>query len=79
MTTDTSYPPSAVIRRRFIPCWRGGPFCLRLSLLARYPPDTWGMYLDVDSCAYAEPLETFLDRALVICPQLLLHAIRSMS
>jgi len=37
------------------------------------------MYLDVDSCAYAEPLETFLDRALVICPQLLLHAIRSMS
>jgi hypothetical protein len=42
-----------------------------LSLLARYQPDTWTRYLDVDSSAYAEPLETLLDRALVVCPQLL--------
>ena len=50
-----------------------------LSLLARYQPDTWTRYLDVDSSAYAEPLETLLDRALIVCPQLLLHAIRSVS
>ena len=50
-----------------------------LSLLARYQPDTWTRYLDVDSSAYAERLETLLDRALVVCPQLLLHAIRSVS
>ena len=31
-----------------------------LSLLARYQPDTWTRYLDVDSSAYAEPLEMLL-------------------
>ena len=39
-----------------------------LSLLARYQPDTWTRYLDVDSSAYAEPLETLLDRALHCLP-----------
>jgi hypothetical protein len=50
-----------------------------LSMLARYQPETWTAYLDVDKCAYAVPLETLLDRALVTCPELLLHAIRSVS
>ena len=50
-----------------------------LSLLPRYQPDTWTRYLDVDSSAHAEPLETLLDQALVVCPQLLLHAIGSVS
>jgi hypothetical protein len=50
-----------------------------LSMLARYQPNTWTEYLDVDSCAYAVPLETLLDRALVTCPELLLHAIRSVT
>jgi len=47
-----------------------------LSMLARYQPDTWTYYLDVDKCAYAVPLEALLDRALATCPELLLHAIR---
>jgi hypothetical protein len=50
-----------------------------LSMLARYQPDTWTYYLDVDKCAYAVPLEALLDRALATCPELLLHAIRSVS
>jgi hypothetical protein len=50
-----------------------------LSMLARYQPDTWTAYLDVDKCSYAVPLEALLDRALLTCPQLLLHAIRSVS
>jgi hypothetical protein len=50
-----------------------------LSMLARYQPETWTDYLDVDNSAYAVPLETLLDRALLTCPELLLHAIRSVS
>jgi hypothetical protein len=50
-----------------------------LSMLARHQPDTWTDYLNVDGCAYAVPPETLLDRALVTCPELLLHAIRSVT
>jgi hypothetical protein len=50
-----------------------------LSMLARYQPDTWTVYLDIDTSRYAEPLETLLDRALLTCPELLHHAIRSVS
>ena len=50
-----------------------------LSMLARYQPDTWTYYLDVDKSAYAVPLEALLDRALPTCPELVLHAIRSVS
>jgi hypothetical protein len=50
-----------------------------LSMLARYQPDTWTYYLDVDKGAYAVPLEALLDRALAACPELVLHAIRSVS
>jgi hypothetical protein len=50
-----------------------------LSMLARYQPETWTAYLDVDKSPYAVPLETLLDRALLTCPELLLHAIRSVS
>jgi hypothetical protein len=50
-----------------------------LSMLARYQPDTWTTYLDVDESLYAVPLETLLDRALLTCPELLLYAIRSVS
>jgi hypothetical protein len=49
-----------------------------LSMLARYQPDTWTDYLDVDKRP-AVPLETLLERALLTCPELLLHAIRSVS
>jgi hypothetical protein len=49
-----------------------------LSMLARYQPDTWTDYLDVDKSP-AVPVETLLDRALLTCPELLLHAIRSVS
>ena len=45
-----------------------------LSMLARYQPDTWTDYLDVDKSP-AVPVETLLDRALLTCPELLLHAI----
>jgi hypothetical protein len=50
-----------------------------LSMLARYQPDTWTDYLDVDKSPYAVPLETLLDRVLLTCPELLLHAILSVS
>jgi hypothetical protein len=50
-----------------------------LSMLARYEPETWTDYIDVDTSPYAVPLETLLDRALLTCPELLLHAIRSVS
>jgi hypothetical protein len=50
-----------------------------LSMLARYQPETWTGYLDVDSSPFAVPLETLLDRALLTCPELLLHAIRSVT
>jgi YaaC-like Protein len=50
-----------------------------LSMLARYQPDTWTDCLDVDKSPYAVPLETLLDQALGTCPELLLHAIRSVS
>ena len=50
-----------------------------LSMLARYQPDTWTADLEVDKSPYAVPLEALLDRALVTCPQLILHAIRSVS
>jgi YaaC-like Protein len=50
-----------------------------LSMLARYQPDTWTAYVDVDKSPYAVTLEALLDRALVTCPQLFLHAIRSVS
>ena len=49
-----------------------------LSMLARYQPDTWTDYLDIDKSP-AVPVETLLDRALLTCPELLLHAIRSVS
>jgi len=49
-----------------------------LSMLARYQPDTWTDYLDIDQSP-AVPVETLLDRALLTCPELLLHAIRSVS
>jgi hypothetical protein len=49
-----------------------------LSMLARYQPETWTTYLDIDK-SRAVPAETLLDRALGTCPQLLLHAIRSVS
>jgi hypothetical protein len=50
-----------------------------LSMLARYQPNTWTACLDIDTSPYAEPLETLLDRALLTGPELLLHAIRSVS
>ena len=49
-----------------------------LSMLARYQPDTWTDYLDIDKSP-AVSVETLLDRALLTCPELLLHAIRSVS
>jgi hypothetical protein len=36
-------------------------------------------YLDIDGSADAKPLETILDRALITCPELILHTIRSVS
>jgi hypothetical protein len=49
------------------------------SMLARYQPETGTGYLAVDKSAYAVPLETLMARALLTCPVLLLHAIRSVS
>jgi hypothetical protein len=50
-----------------------------LSMLARYEPSSWMTYLDIDGSADAKPLETILDRALITCPELILHTIRSVS
>lgn len=79
ITTDTSSPPSEVISRHFTPLLAWWAVLFALSMLARYQPNTWTACLDIDTSPYAEPLETLLDRALLTGPELLLHAIRSVS
>jgi hypothetical protein len=50
-----------------------------LSMLARYEPDTWTVYLIVDTSPIAVSLETALARALDTCPLLIWQAIRAVS
>src|SRR5215212_7276725 len=42
-------------------------YLLALSMLARYQPEIWTAYLNVDKSAYADRLETLLDRAPLTC------------
>jgi YaaC-like Protein len=50
-----------------------------LSMLARYEPESWVRQLDVDRSPDAVSLEIALDRAIDVCPQLILHAINGVS
>lgn len=46
-----------------------------LSMLARYEPDTWSAFIDVDRSAHASAIEHVLDVALDAVPELVLEAI----
>jgi hypothetical protein len=49
-----------------------------LSMLARYVPDRWVTYLDVDSNPRAVPLEEILNSALSALPELLVQEFRNL-
>lgn len=50
-----------------------------LSMLARYEPGIWAGHLDIDRSNDAVPVANALNVALDACPQLVLHAIRTVS
>jgi hypothetical protein len=57
--------------------WWGVLFAL--SMLARYEPADWTKCLAIDASPNAKPLETVLDKALDLCPQLVYQAIGAVS
>jgi hypothetical protein len=50
-----------------------------LSMLARYSPDRWIDSIATDSSPYAVAIEQVLDRAIQVCPELIVSSIRQIS
>lgn len=77
--TECTVPVIAGMREPVHPITIWWSVLFTLSMLARYEPDTWSAFIDVDRSANASAIEHILDVALDAVPDLILAAIDEMN